>query len=665
MTTSTTFQEFNLGPSLIEAIEKAGFTSPTPIQEQSFPILLEGHDLFAQAETGSGKTAAFAIPVLHHLMGSSEPPKTGTCLVLSPTRELAQQTFSVFEVLAKGSSIDICCLIGGESMERQKELLRSGAGVVVATPGRLVDLVKQKQIDLSRCQYLVFDEADRLFDMGFQTDIEFLLKKIPQNRQLIMVSATGQQEVLRTAYRHHSSPKEVILNQDRLVVDHIDHKLAMLAANEKMRFLIQKIRHYQDAYALVFCNTQFTTHLVAEWLRAAGFSAQAISGRLNQSRRSKLMQDFRDRKSPILVCTDVAARGLDIKDVNLVINYDLPQEAANYVHRIGRTGRAGASGEAVSLCAFEDCENLEQIYEYIDAKIPKLEVTDEHFAESIPPKPNLDQKTLKLREDKRPERSQGKRSERNKKERVEERTPKQPKRTHQESKTKKEESMKRPESTTRERANKRIDKRAFEITTTSLPEASAKAKNFFGLSDDSLLKFDVLSEGKKKFLLFGPRETRYRFTVKPFFKKLLTPLLVETIKRAELDLFVRISYKAPQVNITYTGDDGGLLLTNRKDLMFAFEQICRTYLANKIYMPAKLRFSSRFVDEKRQEEELLNLAEKSKKQVLETEESVTLRPLNPAERRLIHQHLGEDNEVMTSSIGEGKMKRIEISLRPN
>ena len=314
--TEHTFRDFDLNPELIKGLDKAGFTKPSPIQEMTIKPILEGKDIFAQAETGSGKTGSFAIPILEDLAKHRElTPEDGEplYLVLSPTRELAQQTDKVFKEFGTEMGITTVCLIGGESIQKQKELLSKKPHVLVGTPGRILDLLRQKSTSLSKVKGVVFDEADRLFDMGFQKDVEAIVSKAPKSRQLIMVSATSNQEVLRLAYRLHSDPLELRLNVDDLTVDNIDQKLALIDSKEKMPLLVNILRNHKDTYAIVFCNTQIQTHVVAEWLAQLGFPAKAISGALSQNKRTRLMQEFRDRKVTILVCTDVAARGLDIK----------------------------------------------------------------------------------------------------------------------------------------------------------------------------------------------------------------------------------------------------------------------------------------------------------------------------------------------------------------
>jgi len=647
MTTPKSFIDFNLNENLIESLKKAGFENATPIQEMTMSHLLEGKDIFAQAETGSGKTGSFAIPILEMILkkeeGEEEICRAPQYVVLSPTRELAQQTNKVFKQLGSELGVKSVCIIGGEDINKQKDELEGGARVLVATPGRLADIVNQKLVDLSKCKGFVFDEADRLFDMGFKKDIEFALTNVPKDRQLIMVSATSNLDVLNTAYKFHSQPLELKLNEDSLLVDHIDHQIAMISKNEKMALLVNLLRNREDPYAIVFCNTQYQTHSVAEWLKGMDFKAKPISGRMPQNKRTKLMEQFRAKEVTILVCTDVAARGLDIKDVNFVVNYDIPQEAANYVHRIGRTGRAGKSGQAISFCAFEDCEYLDPIYELIDAKIPKMDLEESDFAKDLCKRPYLDSKTLKVVE----------RESKYKKDKPKREKPVREKR----------ERKKRPESEVSQRpTGPRIDKRFFEIVSSNKLMADKEAMAFLGLKDDYLLGHKVLEEGRKKFFLFGPRKNKYKYFIKPIYKKILTPFLIDIIKKAKLKLTVRVSYKQPYLRINFSGQDEKLLLRNENELLFAFDHIVRRYLHQRITVPRDMKFSVRcFKDSKDQEKAIIALIKKMMPKVTQ-EKPVMLKSMSPLERRIVHQFISEDKKFKTTSIGDGKYKKIELSL---
>jgi ATP-dependent RNA helicase RhlE len=591
---------------------------------------------------------------------------------------LAQQTYKVFQQFGKKLQIESCCVIGGESIDRQKELINNGVHVLVATPGRFADLIKQKVVSLEHCQGVVFDEADRLFDMGFKKEIEYILGKASKSRQLIMLSATSNQDVLRTAYKFHSDPEELVLNHDSLLVDHIDHKLAMVEAKEKFPLLVSLLRKKENAYAIVFCNTQMQTHAVAEWLILMGFKAKPISGRLPQNKRTKLMADFRSKEITVLVCTDVAARGLDIKNVNLVINFDLPQEAANYVHRIGRTGRAGEEGQAISFCAFEDCEYLDPIYDLIEAKIEKMDLEDNDFATDICKKPYLDRKTLRVsdsrdsgndykrkREDKRPDRKTREIKPREYK-------PREPR----------EKSM----PTNNEPMKPRVDRRFKELVGHGVKSLSAEAMSFLRIEDESLLGYEVLEEGSKKYIIFGARKTKYKFFVKPFYKKLLLPLLIGICKKSTLDVYVKVSFKPTTLNVSFSGKDEKMFSDNKFELLNAFDQIIKTYLQSRVVLHKNLKINVRCPGSKDQKDpaasrrqggndkrrdgddkelikKLNKVADLIRAQVIESGESSLTKSLNANERRLIHKYLQDDAKVKTSSVGDGRYKQVEISLK--
>lgn len=695
METTTAFTDFKLTEELVSALDSIGFKNASPVQELTIGPILEGKDIFAQAETGSGKTGSFAIPIIEQILRHRSESENGQdadlagYVVLSPTRELAQQTHKAFNDLGKSLGINSNCLIGGENIENQKDLLKELPQVLVATPGRLCDLIKQKCADLSECKAVVFDEADRLFDMGFKKEIEFILSKIPTSRQLIMVSATSNMDVLNTAYKFKSDPIELKLNEDNLLVENIDHKIAMVSREEKMPLLTSLLRNHEDTYALIFCNTQVQTHLVAEWLKAMGFKSMPISGAMPQNKRTRLMADFREKKVTILVCTDVAARGLDIKDVNLVVNYDLPQEAASYVHRIGRTGRAGKSGQAISFCAFEDSEYLDPIMELIGEKIPKMELTNDDFAKDLAPKPYLDFKTLKVVE---------RNSDRNKKRDDTRRSSSQDKRNESFSE-KPREKKETPPAPKREplqhfpfvpSQSKGKDKRVFVYNTSDEEKLKFAALGYFGILDESLLETEMLKKGRPKFFFFGPRVNTYKVTLKPIYKKLLTPYLEEILNHARLNLEVRVGFKHNTLTVHFTGEDQGLVLCHRKELLFSFEQLVKVYLAQKIRLPKELIWNficgdqkdrgpkrarpgqkARGEDKRRNsrrregpsDEELIKMANEVKEEVLGQKKPIRLKPLNSPQRRIVHQHLSEDGRIITSSIGEGRFKEIEVSLR--
>ena len=647
------FSAFELKENLLQQIVDAGFKNATPIQELTMEPILSGKDVFAQAETGSGKTCAFVIPILEQILRDE---KSGVIkahesryAILSPTRELAQQTNKVFQQFGKKLGIESCCIIGGESIERQKDLIGKGVHVLVATPGRLADLVKQQVVTLDNCKGVVFDEADRLFDMGFKKDIEFILSKASRNRQLIMLSATSNQDVLRTAYKFNSQPEELRLNVDNLMVDQTEHKLAMVSSEEKFPLLVNLLRKKENDYAIVFFNTQIQTHFVAEWLILMGFKAKPISGRLPQDKRTSLMTEFRSKKTTILCCTDVAARGLDIKNVNIVINYDLPQEAAHYVHRVGRTGRAGEAGFAISFCAHEDCEYLDPINKLINTKIEKMHLEDSDFATDICKKPYIDRKTLKLIPSK---------SHTNRKEQ----------RPREDFKREPVKIEKREDIIVQnvEPNKTRIDRRFFEKEAYHIKEARQEAMGFLRISDEELLGSEVLHEGRKKYIFFGPKMTKYKFFVKPLYSKLLLPFLINIIKMAKLDLYVKVSFRNGSLQVTFNGHDEKLLTKNYFELLNSFEHLIITYLQSRIVMHRNLNIQVRcFRSENKTSDDqaLINLAENIKKQVLQTSQPAMLTPMNSSERRIIHQHFANDKEVKTVSIGDSHLKQIQVSLK--
>ncbi len=517
----------------------------------------------------------------------------GSCIVLSPTRELAQQTHKTFEKFGKDIGITSVSVIGGESMGRQQKLLSDGAHIIVGTPGRINDLARKRHIDLRKVDTVVFDEADRLFDMGFKKDIEYLLNIIPRQRQMIMMSATTNQEVLRTAYKFNSHPEEICLSVDSLVVEKIDHSLVMMSAEEKFPYLVNYLRKNDVESSFIFCNTQVETHLVGEWLNRMGFKAAFISGKLAQTKRTKLIQQFREQKIQHLVCTDVAARGLDINNVELVVNYQLPNEADNYVHRVGRTGRAGKSGMAISLCAFEDCENLESIKETIGEDIPVTHVEDNEFATDICKRPKIDSRSLKFLD----------------------KTNNKEKKTMGKTMSEKGKKVKQTAPETAKALP------PFLVTAENYDEALGKALGHFNIEDPELLENKVVKKTGKKFLMFGKEEITYEFVKKANVKKAakkapkksgekkmsaqdskaptktkraeaesidlsavpakLEPFIQELLKKMGLDLTYDIEVQERRLKVDIRGEDIGLVLTNKKQLMYALETIMRQFLFRK------------------------------------------------------------------------------------
>jgi len=627
-------------------------------------------------------------------------------LVLSPTRELAVQTHAAFEKFGKGLGIKSASLIGGENIQKQKDILANDVHILVGTPGRVCDLVRQKKINLNLVKSIIFDEADRLFDMGFKKEIEAILRKVPKDRQLVMVSATTNLDVLQTAYKFHSQPTEICLSVDSLLVDNIDHKIAMISKEEKFPFLVNLLRNKKDAYAIVFCNTQVQTHVVAHWLRAMEFKASPISGRLSQSKRNSLMTQFKSKEVTVLVCTDVAARGLDIKNVNLVVNYDLPSEAANYVHRIGRTGRAGEQGEAISLCAYEDCEHLDAISELIETKIPKMDITDEHFAKDICPKPAIDKKSLSLKSDRKNDRRDDRKH--NKKNNKSHKNVDNSKKTQTKPSTNNKINPKKNK--------KEIPMRTFEITTTSLDIATNAAKTHFKLEDSKKLNHNIIKKGSKKFLLFGPQEITYEFFLQgrgpktsknaKFNKKdkpqksedkkmseKQTELTTEQLKvknitnelidKMQLEIEREFYVINDTVNCELKGDDVGLFLTNRKQLLFSIETLIRQFIFRNesISNDVRIRLVAKGTHEKKAftkgaprgkknnyensipDAELEKMAQELKDLVLDSGQDQLSKPLNAKERRIIHTTLQDFKSIETESMGDGRLKQVRVFIK--
>jgi superfamily II DNA/RNA helicase len=653
--TSVPFSDLSLNEKLIESLSAQGFESATPIQELTIPVILEGKDLFAQAETGSGKTGSFAIPMLEMIHRSDDDQKI--YIVLSPTRELAQQTHKVFTQLGEPLGIKSVCIIGGESSNKQKSAITKGAKIIVGTPGRVCDLIKQKSIESLKCKCVVFDEADRLFEMGFNKENEFVLRNVDPDRQLIMVSATKNQEIFRTAYKFKSNPEEVQLESGHLIVDKINQKIVMISEEEKMPYLVNLLRKNDDAYALVFCNTQYMTSLVALWLESMNFKVKSISGKLAQNKRTRLLQDFRDKKITILVCTDVAARGLDVKDVNLVVNYDLPNEAANYVHRIGRTGRAGKSGVTIGFCGPDDCENLDAITEYIGMGIPKADVEDDDFAKDITKRPRIDSRTLLPYPD----------------------------REKRVSKQKRETKVTENKAPAPKKEVK-VSERFLETSSFSFDDAEQKALNYFSIKDKTLLESQVIKKGKKRFILFGAQEISYQFKVKPIYRKILLPFLIDLMKKIGIRVYIKVHYRHPNIAVTLSGQDSGLLMKDKFKLNNAIKELSLNYLYNKFPMASDTKVLFTVESSKRKEgtrsngksgygdrknprhrvkreideSKLQKIADQAMNAALEKNEGVPIKKLNPAQRRIVHLYIEKKTDFTSTSIGDGHLKTVLI-----
>ena len=372
-----TFDDFNLSPSLRAAVRKAGYDVPTPIQSETIPLVLAGRDVLGCAQTGTGKTAAFALPILQLL---SERKKNSIritrpikALVLTPTRELAQQIYESFLDYGALLKLRACVIFGGVGQKPQTDALEAGVDILVATPGRLNDLIGQGYIDLDRLEIFVLDEADRMLDMGFIHDVKRVMTKLPKPRQTLFFSATMPKEVEALAQSLLTNPATVKVDPPSSTVEMINQSLYMIDKVNKKHLLAQLIEQPDFGNVLVFVRTRHGADRVVKELKKAGIDSRAIHGDKSQSARQDALNKFKSGEVQVLVATDIAARGIDVQGLSHVINYDLPNEPEAYVHRIGRTGRAGLAGDAISFCCIDEMKNLAQIHKLIKQQIPRLE----------------------------------------------------------------------------------------------------------------------------------------------------------------------------------------------------------------------------------------------------------------------------------------------------
>lgn len=369
------FGQLGLGDALLKAIEEIGYTTPTPIQEKAIPIVLMARDLIGLAQTGTGKTASFTLPMIEMLSSGRARSRMPRSLVLAPTRELAAQVAENFDNYGKYHKLTKALLVGGESMGDQIKILEKGADVLIATPGRLLDLFDRGQILLSDIKILVIDEADRMLDMGFIPDIEKIITLIPMSRQTLLFSATMPQEIKNLADKFLSNPKSVSVAPAASPAATVDHRLMQVSPKDKKYALRDLIERENIKNAFVFCNRKKDVDMLGKWLSEKGFSAAALHGDMVQSKRTETLQAFKDGKISLMVCSDVAARGLDVSGVSHVFNYDVPFNADDYVHRIGRTGRAGQSGKAWTLVTESDDKLIAAIVKLVGCDIP-IEISD-------------------------------------------------------------------------------------------------------------------------------------------------------------------------------------------------------------------------------------------------------------------------------------------------
>jgi len=363
----TKFQDLGLREELLKGIREMGFEEAFPIQEAVIPVLLTGRDVVGQAHTGSGKTAAFALAMLQEI----QPKKGIQGLVMAPTRELAMQISSEIKKFGKYTGIRVATVYGGQGMGLQLDALDRGVEIVVATPGRLIDHLKRGSIELGDITHIVLDEADTMLDMGFVDDIQFILDLAPEERVMSLFSATMPTEILRLSEDYLKNPKQFLLDADDLSGEGIDQAYLVIKDRDKMKYLIDFIKPLKGQI-IVFCSTKYRTRDVAKYLHQEKFDAVAIEGDMSQSRREQSMSKFRSGKVDILVATDVASRGIDVPRVELVVNYDVPNQEMAYFHRIGRTARAGAKGRAITLVSYSSVGDWNLIKRQIKAPLTDL-----------------------------------------------------------------------------------------------------------------------------------------------------------------------------------------------------------------------------------------------------------------------------------------------------
>ena len=365
------FSEFNLNDQLLKGLETAGYVTCTPVQEQVLKMSQDGSDLYVQSQTGTGNTAAYLVAIIQEML-SKEENKGKKALIMVPTRELAVQVEEEAKTLAGPAGLKAFSVYGGVGYEKQIANIRKGVDIIVGTPGRLIDLQEGGNLNLSEVAFVVVDEADRMFDMGFYPDLRTIMKHIPANsdRQTMLFSATLNTYVKNLAWEYTRDPKEIEIECENITVSEIQQELLHVSSDEKMKLLIGILKNENPESVIIFCNTKRSCEVTAKRLAMNDIKAEFIIGDLPQSKRLAILKAFKAGEVKVLVATDVAARGIDVDDLSMVINFDLPNEAENYVHRIGRTARAGKSGKAYTFCSEQDVYSLPAIERYIEMSIP-------------------------------------------------------------------------------------------------------------------------------------------------------------------------------------------------------------------------------------------------------------------------------------------------------
>ncbi|MGR5590691.1 DEAD/DEAH box helicase [Peptoniphilus grossensis] len=367
------FNELNLSREVLQAIEEMGFVNPSEVQEGTIPEILDGHDLLAQAQTGTGKTASFGIPMIEKIKDNNYETLQG--LVLVPTRELARQVSEELKKLSKHKTfIRVLAIYGGADMSKQLRELKRGACIVVGTPGRVMDHMKRKTLDLSSLKFLVLDEADEMFDMGFRDDMKTIIEKTNDDRQTLFFSATFDNEIKEFSKLYQNNPKKVIIEKKELTAEKIKQYYLELNRNMKTEILNRLILIHKPKKSIIFCNTKRMVENLEEEIAQKGYKVDSLHGDMRQSSRDNVMKKFRKGTIDVLIATDVAARGLDVSDIDIVFNYDLPQQAEYYVHRIGRTARAGKKGLSFTFVTSRDYPKFREIEKYANIKMERIDL---------------------------------------------------------------------------------------------------------------------------------------------------------------------------------------------------------------------------------------------------------------------------------------------------
>ncbi|HEX3019948.1 MAG TPA: DEAD/DEAH box helicase [Chitinispirillaceae bacterium] len=380
------FNDYNISKEIKHNLAQAGFIRPTDIQFKSIPSIMKGEDVLAIAQTGTGKTAAFAIPLIDKLHSYKMSRRSNgiSCLVMVPTRELARQIGDVFNSIAKGTRTKVFCLYGGVEQDAQVKRLQDGIDILIATPGRMFDLINQGYISLNNINVLVLDEADQMLDLGFIDDIKYVKKMLVRRHQTLFFSATINREIKKLAFAMvNSNAIRIQISPEDPVSRNVTHYVMFVELDDKRFFLQKFIKDNKESKILVFVRTRVRAQRVFDFLKNAGIDSLTIHGEKDQQERNAVLLDFKNGTCPILIATDLTARGIDIPDINYVINYDLPEKEENYVHRVGRTGRGVKKGSAISYCSSGEKEILEKIQQFLNKKIEEIKVSKKEYAHTL------------------------------------------------------------------------------------------------------------------------------------------------------------------------------------------------------------------------------------------------------------------------------------------